>query len=168
MQLPLVRMGRKIDFSRPSVETRWSPLTPEHGFPSLLFCCFGTDYGRSPASAPGFFRMPIPPSPFLESGNKKTEAWARLRLHPSCSLRWHYPNQVVGRSICFLSAFRLPCFLSHHSIAANDCQEASKVVAFPNLCAYNIEKPINGESADSRAERELNGSDPYLIWIMPT
>lgn len=70
--------------------------------------------GAPPPSAPGGpgRRCVLSPS-FVKNLQKSKTARRnanRRQKSPIDSLRRHYPRQVKGRSVRFLSAFRLPCF----------------------------------------------------------
>ncbi len=94
-----------------SVETYWSPLTPEHGFPSLSVW-------------PGHRALPLCPFPALAglpvSLRQAPLSQKSIRIggfphgvstvQVLCdSLRWHYPHQVKGRSAALpLSLFGSP------------------------------------------------------------
>ena len=112
---------------RSSVEAHWPPLTPEHGFPSLL--------GR-----PGPRALPLGPlpenrgagnvlslhTPFVKRVKKRRgPRWAARRVRSDDDfLRWHYPHQVEGRSGCFLSAKTAPlCFYdAYYGTGGRACQ----------------------------------------------
>ena len=102
-----------------SVETCWSPLTPEHGFPSLFF---GPDPGRSPSirsrRTRGAARFSLPP---LQKETRRAPEMPPCRLR-SDSLRWHYPHQVKGRRFIFLSAVKLPCICLYYCTEKKLCQ----------------------------------------------
>ena len=78
-----------------AVETCWSPLTPEHGFPSLT----SQDSGRSPSVR----RRHCPQK--TASKKQETRCGPPAKNHDDDFLRRHYPHQVKGRSLqYFLSA----------------------------------------------------------------
>ena len=114
---PCMARHRRTHFRlrRSSVEAHWPPLTPEHGFPSLL--------GR-----PGPRALPLGPlpenrgagnvlslhAPFVKRVKKRRgPRWAARRVRSDDDfLRWHYPHQVEGRSRRFLSAITAPLYFS--------------------------------------------------------
>ena len=89
-----------------NVQTHWLPLTPEHGFPSLLF--FLQDIGRSPSVLPMLHRVSFLASESvrkflyyfaIKKGNLSFGSFPTLSRLFQASLRWHYPNQVMGRRL---------------------------------------------------------------------
>ena len=82
-----------------SVEACWIPLTPEHGFPSLFF----TTRHEALPSCPPKLNWGMPFSlPFQQRSGQKNRSRLIWPLLSKCvlsqaSLRWHYPNQVIGR-----------------------------------------------------------------------
>ena len=103
-----------------SVETRWSPLTPEHGFPSLFF---GPDTGRSPSVRSRLRGAPFCFLRFLLT-KRSTENIGNVSVSGFFfSLRWHYPHQVNGsKHLASSQPFSSPVFigdtLSRHRSSA--------------------------------------------------
>ena len=88
--------GQKFPAIRP-VEAFWLPLTPEHGFPSLLFSRRRALPLRRRGKISANIRFP---SLHYEK-NKKTRDTRIQRLRKKSKsdfLRRHYPHQVKGRS----------------------------------------------------------------------
>ena len=80
-----------------SVGAYWPPLTPEHGFPSLLYAARAQ--GAPPLPAPGQAGAPmclltLPSERIKNRVPGGHPVWSR----PALTLRWHDPHQVKGRS----------------------------------------------------------------------
>ena len=80
-----------------AVENLFSPLTPKHGFPSQKYKTQGAPL-LSARTHPGFLSS----HPFLKFKQKKKLPDLVTSIHKytfifQASLRWHYPNQVIGR-----------------------------------------------------------------------
>ena len=94
-----------------SVETYWSPLTPEHGFPSLTVCA--TRHKALPFCRAALQRAdPLWSSTSPNNERKRTCRRARP-LFQHLSLRWHYPNQVNGseRSSSLSACLQAPRYI---------------------------------------------------------
>ncbi|GEM_PF-2985035 len=100
-----------------SVETCWSPLTPEHGFPR----CNNSAQGAPPLPAIWLLCL----SPFKKVPKNRGYF---PKIPPKESnydfLRRHYPHQVKGRSWMTSSqpAAQAPPIFSYHTTACPSCQ----------------------------------------------
>ena len=81
-----------------SVGAYWPPLTPEHGFPSLLYAARAQ--GAPPLPAPGQAGAPMcpPHAPFGKDQKTGCPVGTPSGHGQHDSLRWHDPHQVKGRS----------------------------------------------------------------------
>lgn len=96
-----MRRDRRLLYGS-SVDAYWHPLTPEHGFPSLLLSAPKRDISvrkALPSRTPEGYREPFFTS--FQKNTTKNESRPTGQLSVKGffkrSLRWHYPNQVRSK-----------------------------------------------------------------------
>ena len=154
------------------VETYWSPLTPEHGFPSLQKRFRALPLNRAPRRRSAVF-LPVCISFLLKK--KKSGPRGQSRKRKRRKYRDMLPTVALSTSgirvkaLPFLSlSAPLICFIwyalnyTSKKFIVNHCNYRKLV--------YSSDVKIDiGELTGQWAERGLRPSRPgYLIWIMPT
>ena len=140
------------------VEACWPPLTPEHGFPSLFF---GPDAGRSPSVRSRLSRdAPFLPASFLikeVAKNKAADTSPHAAANPSPMAPYGGITHIrlKGRSLRFLSAFRLPCFSPFIIQTGKSLSRG-----LHSETNWRMMRTTIGESAGARAERRPQDLDP--------
>ena len=154
------------------VETCWSPLTPEHGFPSLQIRFRALPLNRAPRRRSAVFFPSASPFFFKRKNQDRMDSPEKVKrqkdrdMLPTVALS---TSGIRVKALPFLSlSAPLICVIwyalnyTSKKIIVNHCNYLKLV--------YSSDVKIDiGELTGQWAERGLRPSRPgYLIWIMPT